>query len=553
MDVSFQYLYSQLAVSSLPTSSVPAITAILMGIPLNSSIKPTMENHAATPAIARAVINVRIPNNIHIFIGFRDHMKNIFVHAVVNPLDEDIVEKKVAKAFMKEAYLANKPNFVDYMNKHDYFGWLINDLSKPYRREIKTNITDDNYLYPVEVNIKDILDVESEFWTELKVRCEPIPDKNVIVSISEKAALMLNGSTFSKYFNNIEFNPCISDIWECGPQNELVDFESNEVWENFVEKCARHLIPSAQYKKTRFYLKGNSSDIYEVFLHKEGVDFTHVAVEYFLFDTYKSCGISSPRQLMDWEDALDDVRHSTPEILEKIWTDEKPYNALWLNRVPKEHRLRSLVEANERDLLDSMIWSCGFEENTPLPVSKSEKTASFIELLPKQADFEPHDNRQDGPIRAKHDRKFNLKWLIDCKVNIVSESQARDMIIEMTPPHPVRFLTEKTFKPMSYGMPFMIFGNRHSLQRVRDLGFKTFPEWFDESYDDESNYVQRLDAMLDSYEKFLSEDHSIEEILPALQHNFERISDRFWVMSRMVDPIRIMCDKIEQRKDSNSL
>ena len=122
------------------------------------------------------------------------------------------------------------------------------------------------------------------------------------------------------------------------------------------------------------------------------------------------------------------------------------------------------------------------------------------------------------------------------------------MIIEMDPHHPVRFLTEKTFKPMSYGMPFMIFGNRHSLKRVRDLGFKTFPEWFDESYDELGNFSQRLEAMLDAYEKFLSEDHTIEEILPALQHNYQRISDRFWIMSRMVDPIRIMWDKIEDKK-----
>ena len=74
------------------------------------------------------------------------------------------------------------------------------------------------------------------------------------------------------------------------------------------------------------------------------------------------------------------------------------------------------------------------------------------------AENEPRDNQQDGPIRAKHDRKFNFQWLIDCKVNIVSESQARDIIIEMDPAQPVRFLTEKTFKPMAYGMPFMIFG-----------------------------------------------------------------------------------------------
>jgi hypothetical protein len=65
--VSCQYLYNQLAVSSLPTSSVPAITAIGIAAALKIAISPAILNHAATPAIARAVINVRIPNNIYIF------------------------------------------------------------------------------------------------------------------------------------------------------------------------------------------------------------------------------------------------------------------------------------------------------------------------------------------------------------------------------------------------------------------------------------------------------------------------------------------------------
>ena len=120
----------------------------------------------------------------------------------------------------------------------------------------------------------------------------------------------------------------------------------------------------------------------------------------------------------------------------------------------------------------------------------------------------------------------------------------------MDPAQPVRFLTEKTFKPMAYGMPFMIFGNRNSLKRVRELGFKTFPEWFDESYDEEENFTLRLNAMLDSYEKFLSEEHSIEEIRDALEHNLNRISDRFWIMSRIVDPIRIIWDEIEIKRST---
>ena len=61
----------------------------------------------------------------------------------------------------------------------------------------------------------------------MRKRFEPLPDRNVIVSISEKAALMLNGNTFNKFFNCAEFSTCVSDIWECGPQNELIDFETN--------------------------------------------------------------------------------------------------------------------------------------------------------------------------------------------------------------------------------------------------------------------------------------------------------------------------------------
>ena len=476
-------------------------------------------------------------------------MRNIFVHAVVNPNDKNLVEKAIAKAFIKESHESREYNVVDYINKHDYVGWIL-QLPQNYRREIKTNMTEENYLYPVSVDINHVLDVQSEFWVEMRKRFEPLPDRNVIVSISEKAALMLNGNTFNKFFNHAEFSTVVSDIWECGPQNELIDFETNFVWDNFVEKCKRYLMPDEQFKNKRFYIKCNSHSDYKVFLHKQGVLFDPIPVEYFLFDTYRTCGVASPKNLMDWREALDDVEMSTEEKMELVWTDDKIYDAIWLNRVPKGHRISSLVEANKRGLLDNMVWSCGYEEDTPPPPDNDEKTEEFVKQLPKMAENEPRENQQDGPIRAKHDRKFNFQWLLDCKVNIVSESQARDIIIEMDPAQPVRFLTEKTFKPMAYGMPFMIFGNRNSLKRVRELGFKTFPEWFDESYDEEENFTLRLNAMLDSYEKFLSEEHSIEEIRDALEHNFNRISDRFWIMSRIVDPIRIIWDEIEIKRST---
>jgi hypothetical protein len=45
-------------------------------------------------------------------------------------------------------------------------------------------------------------------------------------------------------------------------------------------------------------------------------------------------------------------------------------------------------------------------------------------------------------------------------------------------------LTEKTFKPIALGMPFVIVGTRGSLQYLRSYGFQTFGDFWDESYDD---------------------------------------------------------------------
>jgi hypothetical protein len=52
--------------------------------------------------------------------------------------------------------------------------------------------------------------------------------------------------------------------------------------------------------------------------------------------------------------------------------------------------------------------------------------------------------------------------------------------------------------------------------------------------------------MFDAYEKFLSEKHSIDEIKKSLEHNFNMIHDSYWVSSRLVDPMRIIIDRIDE-------
>jgi hypothetical protein len=56
-------------------------------------------------------------------------------------------------------------------------------------------------------------------------------------------------------------------------------------------------------------------------------------------------------------------------------------------------------------------------------------------------------------------------------------------------------LTEKTFKPIAMGMPFIIVGTQGSLRYLRSYGFQTFGDLWDESYDDEPDDSRRIEKI----------------------------------------------------------
>ena len=56
-------------------------------------------------------------------------------------------------------------------------------------------------------------------------------------------------------------------------------------------------------------------------------------------------------------------------------------------------------------------------------------------------------------------------------------------------------ITEKTFKPIALGMPFVLVGTQGSLEYLRSYGFKTFGHIWDESYDTIADPHQRIAAV----------------------------------------------------------
>jgi hypothetical protein len=54
------------------------------------------------------------------------------------------------------------------------------------------------------------------------------------------------------------------------------------------------------------------------------------------------------------------------------------------------------------------------------------------------------------------------------------------------------FLTEKTYKPIFFGQPFIIVGPVGTLRHLRKQGYRTFYDIWDESYDDLPNTYEKL-------------------------------------------------------------
>jgi len=57
-------------------------------------------------------------------------------------------------------------------------------------------------------------------------------------------------------------------------------------------------------------------------------------------------------------------------------------------------------------------------------------------------------------------------------------------------------ITEKTLKPLLFGNPFLLYAGRGTLQLLKEMGFETYNNILDESYDDIENPQKRFEFIL---------------------------------------------------------
>lgn len=91
-------------------------------------------------------------------------------------------------------------------------------------------------------------------------------------------------------------------------------------------------------------------------------------------------------------------------------------------------------------------------------------------------------------------------------------------------------LTEKIFKPIALKMPFLLLGCAHNLEYLRRHGFITFGDYWDESYDEIEDPVERLRAVVKILQDICSmspqeQQDMLVSMWPILEHNYQRFTD----------------------------
>jgi len=133
-----------------------------------------------------------------------------------------------------------------------------------------------------------------------------------------------------------------------------------------------------------------------------------------------------------------------------------------------------------------------------------------------------------------YDKKINLTD----DINYSETSVFRDIFLwvagETYIPQGYPFFTEKTIKAILYERPFISYGEPGILKYLRSFGFKTFSNWWDESYDDikdDDVKIEKISLIVqDLCKKDITEINKMyADMRPILQHNKKLLQETDWV------------------------
>lgn len=220
-------------------------------------------------------------------------------------------------------------------------------------------------------------------------------------------------------------------------------------------------------------------------------------------ENFKQCSFTYiPVCIFPWWVKLSSIQNCIEYTPEKIFVCH--------NKEVRIDRMTFLLELWKNNLLDLGYFSCGHLHSLD---SFDEEEKTFLKSI---EGISPDNIKIYGDDRENPANVIDFESAKKSFCTIVTETEARtDEIV---------YFTEKTFKPILLGHPFMILGGKDQLKKLKDFGYRTFNKWWDESYDTETGFVNRINKIIKNIstlkEKTPSELVAIRtEMQEVLYHN----------------------------------
>lgn len=140
----------------------------------------------------------------------------------------------------------------------------------------------------------------------------------------------------------------------------------------------------------------------------------------------------------------------------------------------------------------------------------------------------PNDWEQGKDMGGAFDRYINTDWLNRTCFTLAVETYVDDTNLSgfSLTKNDGFFLCEKTYKPLACKHPLLMVSTQGNLAHLRSQGFETYPELWDESYDDIADWQKRVDCIIQIIRDFDPRTLDNPVVQQKLLYNSARFFDK---------------------------
>jgi hypothetical protein len=222
----------------------------------------------------------------------------------------------------------------------------------------------------------------------------------------------------------------------------------------------------------------------------------------------------------------------------------------------RSHRLHLVANILEKQLENHGKVSLSLSDNEGTWKQTIENPESPLDSRARIKIFHSLKNLT-APLIIDSEHKHGS---MSAKINITDLTSALFHVVTETVYFlPKLHLTEKVFKPIVAKRPFLLVAAPGNLEYLKSYGFRTFDQWIDESYDQETDHYIRIEKITAEIERLcnlssqqLTQMHT--EMQDTLEYNFKHFYGNFKniIVDELVDNFaHILCQINNGRQPGN--